>query len=73
MASQAKLTIRVTSTRGGSTVRWSTTGKYVSLITGGFGRLLSGQPIQPTSSVGTFWESVLAIVSANIEADDTPP
>lgn len=68
MATLAKLTVRVTSTRGASQVRYSTSGKYVSLDVNTLSAYLSGQPIQPTSSVAAFWTSVLAIVAAKIES-----
>lgn len=73
MASGAKLTIRVRANRGTSVVSFSTTGKYVSTLVNGYQRQLTGQPIQPTSSTAAFWESVLAIVVANIQGDPTPP
>lgn len=68
MASQAKLTIRVTATRGGSTVRYSTNGRYVSFNTSGYLRELLSQPVQPTSSLSVFWLAVLNAVLADITA-----
>lgn len=68
MASQSKITIRVGSSRGASTVSYTTTGQYVSFPTSGYQVSLTGQPIQPTSSLKAFWTSVLAIVQAQIEA-----
>jgi hypothetical protein len=68
MASQAKLTIRVGSSRGASTVQYSTNGRYVSLPTNSLTNNLAGQPIQPTASQKAFWLSVLAIVTADITA-----
>lgn len=68
MAAESKITIRVTSSRGASTVRYSTTGRYVSFDTSGYQVSLPGQPIQPTSSLKAFWTSVLAIVQAEIAA-----
>jgi hypothetical protein len=68
MASQAKLTIRVGSQRGASSVQYSTAGRYISLSTNGLTDQLSRQPIQPTSSAKAFWLSVLAIVTADINA-----
>jgi hypothetical protein len=72
MAGQAKLTIRVTGNRGSSTVQFSSTGRYVSLVTGGLNTQLLGQPIQPTSDVLTFWRSVLALVQAELTALEGP-
>lgn len=68
MASQAKMTIRVQSARGHSTVQFSTTGRYFSLTTGGLNEQLLAQPVQPTSSNLVFWQSVLALVQAEITA-----
>jgi hypothetical protein len=68
MASQAKLTIRVGSARGSSNVAFSTTGRYVSLTTGGITQVLPQQPIQPTTSPAAFWLSVLALVQAELTA-----
>jgi hypothetical protein len=68
MASQAKLTIRVSSSRGASTISYSTTGKYISLTTAGLTKDLTRQPIQPTSSAAAFWEAVIPLVLAAIEA-----
>lgn len=66
MASLAKITIRVGSTRGASQVRISTAGKYVSLDVNTISAYLPSEPIQPTSSPAAFWSSVLAIVQAQI-------
>lgn len=73
MASQAKLTIRVTSSRGGSTVSFSSNGRYVSFNTSGYQRSLLEQPVQPTTGLSVFWLSVLAAVTAAIEANPNPP
>ena len=72
MASQAKITIRVTSSRGASAVSYSTSGRYISLATNILGNDLSRQPILPTSTDKAFWESVLAIVQADITASPLP-
>lgn len=66
MASQAKLTIRVGSTRSGSTIEFSTAGRYVSTPVNDLGEVLSSQAIQPTSSSKAFWTSVLAVVQAAV-------
>lgn len=68
MATQAKLTIRVGSTRGASSVNYSSTGRYINLTTGGYQVSLPAQAIQPTASTKAFWLSVLAIVQAEITA-----
>ena len=68
MANQAKIVIRVGSSRGASSISYSTSGRYVSLATNVLGNDLTRQPIQPTSNGRAFWESVLAIVTADIAA-----
>lgn len=68
MANQSKLTIRVSAARGSSTVQFSTTGRYVSLSTGGLNLTQRQAPIQPTASVEAFWLSVLALVQAQLTA-----
>lgn len=70
MASQAKMTIRVTSSRGASTVSYSTNGRYVSFNAAGLNEQLLQQPIQPTTGLSAFWTSVLEIVQASV---DPPP
>lgn len=69
MAAESKITIRVRSSRGASTVSYTTNGRYVSFTTAGYQRQLLGQPIQPTSSLKAFWSSVLGIVLADVEAN----
>lgn len=69
MAAESKITIRVNSSRGASTVSYTTNGRYVSFVTSGYQRSLMGEPIQPTSSLKAFWTSVLAIVQADIAAN----
>jgi hypothetical protein len=68
MANQAKITIRVTSARGSSGISYSTSGRYVSLPTNGISDDLMQQPIQPTSSAKAFWQSVIAVVAADLAA-----
>lgn len=70
MASKAEIVIRVTSSRGASTVSYTTKGRYVSFTAAGLTDQLQKQPIQPTSSLSAFWLSVLAIVQADIAALD---
>lgn len=68
MASKAEMVIRVTSSRGSSTISYTSKGRYVSFTTSGLSEQLLKQPIQPTTSLATFWLSVLAIVQAEILA-----
>jgi hypothetical protein len=68
MASQAKLTVRVTSQRGSSAISYSTSGRYINLPTNAISDDLTRQPIQPTSSAKAFWLSVLAVVTADVNA-----
>jgi hypothetical protein len=66
MANQAQLIIRVRSSRGASTVQYSTKGRYVSLVTNTLTNQLVQQPIQPTSTPQAFWGSILDIVEFDI-------
>lgn len=68
MAATSKIVISVDSSRGASTVTYSTKGRYVSFPTNGLAETLTGQPIQPTTSLEAFWLSVLAIVQTSITA-----
>lgn len=70
MANQAKLTIRVSATRGATTIDFSTTGRYVSFTTGGLGDTLTKQPIMTTASQQAFWLQVLGLVQAEITASE---
>jgi hypothetical protein len=63
-----KLTVYVTANRGSSTISYSTSGRYVSLQVNDVKDLLQLQPIQPTSGSKAYWDSVLAIVQADIAA-----
>ena len=72
MATQAKITVRVESTRGGSNVQFTSAGAYVSTPVNGYNVFLPGEPIQPTASNKVFWTSVLAIVQAYITANPSP-
>jgi hypothetical protein len=69
MASKSEIVIRVYSNRGSSTVQYTSKGRYVSFSTAGYNSTLNRQPIQPTSALKTFWESVLGIVLADITAN----
>lgn len=68
MASKAEIVVRVTSTRGASTISFTSKGRYVSFTTAGYQVVLPKQAIQPTTSLKAFWTSVLAIVQAEIAA-----
>lgn len=69
MATKAEIVIRVYSSRGQSRVQYTSKGRYVSFPTSGYLRQLIGRPIQPTTSLSAFWESVLGEVLADIEAN----
>lgn len=69
MASKSEIVIRVNSSRGGSTISYTTKGRYVSFTTSGYQRQLLSQPIQPTATLSGFWLSVLAAVVADITAN----
>jgi hypothetical protein len=73
MASRAKITITVGSSRGASTIAVSSKGRYVSTDVNGFQRELTGQPIQPTSTQAAFWLAVLNTVVNNLMDSPTPP
>ena len=68
MSQTASLTVRVRSARGSSNIGISTSGRYINLATNAINENMPRQPIQPTSSAKAFWESVLAIVTAQIAA-----
>jgi hypothetical protein len=72
MAATAKMTVRVTSTRGGSNLTISSAGSYISTQMNGYRIDLTGQPVQPTADQKTFWLSVLALVQAQITAMPSP-
>lgn len=64
----AKLTIRVRSSRGASTVQYSTGGKYRSLAVNDITNNLQNEPLFTTSGSKAFWAAVQAIVAADIAA-----
>lgn len=66
MSIGARLTIRVRSSRGGSTIQYSTNGRYVSLNTNTLANILQSQPIQPTSTQQAFWGAVIDAVEQDI-------
>lgn len=68
MAATSKLVISVDSSRGASTITYSSKGRYVSFPTNGLAETLTGQPIMPTTSLEAFWTAVLAIVQTSITA-----
>ena len=68
MANRARISIWVTSTRGAAQIRYGTVGRYVSLNVNTLANFMPGQPIQPTSSPAAFWDSVIALVVADINA-----
>lgn len=73
MAELAKITVRVRSNRTGTTVQFTSTGRYKGLTTAGYNRDITGLPLQPNVSIEAFWESVLAAVQSNLTSDPTPP
>lgn len=68
MATPAKMVISVGSSRGASSVAVSTKGRYISLPTNDIAIDSPRQPIQPTSTSKAFWLSVLALVTAEVNA-----
>lgn len=66
MANQAKLTITVKASRGSSTVKYSTNGRYISLITNALSNLLQSQPLFSTANPAAFWGAVLDVVEQDI-------
>lgn len=66
MANRARMTITVTASRGASNVSFQTKGRYISLPVNGLGANLPRQPVQPTANELAFWQSVLAIVTAEL-------
>ena len=68
MATKAKLTVYVTSTRGASQIRIVSNGKYVSTPVIFPTISLSSQPILTTATTGAFWRQVLGIVNTQVNA-----
>ena len=66
MAAESKITIRVSTSRGATTVRYSTTGRYIRLLTNGINGTLTGLPMQPNGTSQAFWSAVLPLVEAAI-------
>lgn len=69
MATKSELTIRVFSRRGSTVIAYTSKGRYVSFTTAGYNKDLNRQPVQPTTSLKTYWLSVLALVQADITAN----
>ena len=70
MSSLSKMTVRVRSTRGATTIQYSTTGKYVSFTTAGLTDTLLKQPILSTANLEEYWLAVLALVQADITSKE---
>lgn len=68
MSNIAKLTIRVTASRNYSTIRYSTGGKYRSLVVGDIQDQMNLQSVFTTSGSKAFWDAVLPLVQADIAA-----
>lgn len=68
MATTAKMTLFVTSTRATSRVRIGTTGKYVSTPVNDIEINLTGQPLLTTASSKAFWLAVIAIAQTAVSA-----
>jgi hypothetical protein len=68
VATTAKMTLFVTSTRANSRVRIGSTGKYVSTPVNDIEIDLPKQPLLTTASSKAFWLAVLAIATANVSA-----
>lgn len=66
MANRARMVITVTAQRGGSNVTFTTKGRYISLPVNGITANLPRQPVQPTANALAFWQSVIAIVTAEL-------
>lgn len=66
MATTAKMTIRVTSSRSASRVRIGTAGRYISFPVNGIEFDETGQPIFTTASQHAFWGAVLAVVTTAV-------
>lgn len=68
VASRSKITITVTSTRGGSQVNYTTNGRYASLNTNTLGQYLPSEPLFTTATPQAYWLAVLAAVTAAVTA-----
>lgn len=60
------MTIRVSTSRGSTTLRFSTTGRYIRLTTNGLNGILTGLPMQPNGTSQAFWSAILPLVEAAI-------
>lgn len=68
MANTAGMRITVGSSRGASSLRISTSGRYISLAANDIAVDAPRQPIQPTTSSKAFWLSILALATAQVQA-----
>jgi hypothetical protein len=68
MANVAKLTIRVSSARGSTTIAYSTNGRYVRLLTGDITNHMVGQPVLTGTGSKAFWAAAIALAAADIAA-----
>lgn len=66
MATRARMTLTVTSTRGATQLTITSIGRYVSTDMNKYSIYLPSEPIQPTSSQAAFWLSILAIAQSYI-------
>lgn len=68
VATVAKMTVRVSSSRSASRVQVSSNGRYISTPMNTIELNETGQPIYTTASPKAFWTAVLADVQAAIAA-----
>ncbi len=68
MATTAKMTLFVTSTRGASQVRIGTVGKYISTPVNDVEIKLTGLPLLSTATSKIFWQAVLAQATTAVNA-----
>lgn len=66
------MVVTVTSSRGASNISFQTKGSYISLPVNGLGASLPRSPVQPTANQLAFWQSVLAIVTAELPSSVEP-
>jgi len=69
MATRARMTLTVTSTRGATQVTITSVGRYVSTDVNKYSIYLPSEPLQPTATQAAFWLSILDIASAYITAN----
>lgn len=66
MATRARLTITVTSSRNSSTVEIRSNGSYRGLTTNKEEKTITGLPLYGNATEEQFWTSVLGEVSTNV-------